>query len=126
MEYVKSIYEVQVNIHTLDSCLDRKDEPEYSQFLVLIQRGRCFLPVKSRVGYRFYPSKFIGYTDNSIKKYLDNYKEWDGRYTNRELNKILKDKPTKQPEFELEYINYCKRLGITKIYNSQRKYWNTL
>ena len=125
MEFVKSIIEIKKNIWTLDGYLDKRCNPEYSFVINLIQGGKCFIPVKSENGYLFYPSKFVGYAENTMERYQNN-ENGDGRDTNRVLNKILNEKPIEHVTFEKEYIKYCERLGITRIYNYSRKYWCTL
>lgn len=37
------------------------------------------------------PSKYCGYKDMNLKKYIDNYTELDGRDTERQLSKISKE-----------------------------------
>lgn len=122
MEFVKSIDDVKKNMRTLNEYLDKRCDPEYSFAIKLIQGGKCFIPIKADVGYRFYPSKFIGYAKNTMKRYKNN-EDGDGRDTNRVLDKILNEKAAKHFEFESEYIKYCERLGIKKIYKNSRKYW---
>lgn len=125
MEFVKTIDDIKKNMQTLDGYLDKQCDPEYSFAINLIQGGRCFISIKSREGYRFYPSKFIGYVENTMNSYQNN-KTGDGRDTNHVLYKILGEEPLKRTTLEKDYVEYCESLGIQKIYKYSRKYWNIL
>ncbi|MDE6388718.1 MAG: hypothetical protein K2L82_13045 [Lachnospiraceae bacterium] len=121
MEFVKSVDEIRQNMKTLDSYIGRRMEPEYSYALSLIQRGACFATVKSEDGYRFYPSRFIGYAHNDRNKHQNN-PEKDGRKTNRVIFNILRQEASPQLELEAAYIKYCEQLGFT-VHHKERKYW---
>lgn len=121
MEFVKSVDEIRQNMKTLDGYLDRKSEPEYSYALSLIRRGACFATVKSEDGYRFYPSRFIGYAHNDMNKHQSN-SEKDGKKTNRVIFNILRKEAFPQPDLEEAYIKYCEQLGF-KVYHKERRYW---
>lgn len=125
MEFVKSIDEIKENMKTLDEYIDKKKEPEYSFAIKLIQGGKCFVPIKVDAGYRFYPSKFVGCAKNTMKGYKNN-NYGDGRDNNKILYKLLDEKAIEHFEFEREYIKYCEKLGIMKIYKNSRKYWGTI
>lgn len=121
MELVKFVDEIKENMQTLDGYLDKKCDPEYSYALDLIKRGKCFIVAKKENGYGFYPSRFIGYIENTMGKHENSEK--DGRETNRAISLVLNKKLSVQIKFEEEYMKYCKELGIIKIYNYKRRYW---
>ncbi len=121
MEFVKSIEEIRRNMKTLDGYLEQKMEPEYSYALSLIQKGACFATVESEDGFRFYPSRFIGYAENDMMKHRNN-SEKDGRKTNRVIFNILRKEAFPQQELETAYIKYCGKLGVTP-HRKERRYW---
>lgn len=121
MEFVKSIEEIRRNMKTLDGYLEQKMEPEYSYALSLIQKGACFAAVESEDGFRFYPSRFIGYAENGMVEHQNN-SEKDGRKTNRVIFNILRKEAFPQQEFETAYIKYCGKLGVTP-HRKERRYW---
>lgn len=118
---VRSIEEIKHNIIVLDGYLESKCDPEYSFALNLVRRGRCFIAVRTEEGYKFYPSRFIGYADNTMHKHKAN-EDKDGKDTNPEIRKILKQREKENPKLEAAYIDYCRCLGFTE-YQHKRKYW---
>lgn len=126
MECVETLEEIKRNIMVINAYLDRKVEPEYSFALRLVKKGTCFIAVKQDDDYRFYPSRFIGYAENTMDAHLNNvYK--DGRETNPAISKILNQKEFYDAEMENAYKEYCQRLGFTAndkgTFGKQRKYW---
>jgi len=76
--------------------------------------------------YKFYPSRFIGYLDNSMDAHLSNV-EKDGKETNPAISKILGGKPLSNPIFNQEYAKYCETLGFVPrdkgSFGTERKFW---
>ena len=126
MKCVQSLEEIKQNMLVLDNYLDEKHESEYSFALNLIKKGTCFIAVKTEIGYRFYPSRFIGYADNTMNRHLDNT-EKDGKETNPAISKVLNQKVTYNKKLEKEYRDYCERLGFIAndkgAFGVERKYW---
>lgn len=126
MNCVQSLDEIISNMKVLDSYLDRKCESSYSFALSLIKKGVCFIAVRTEKGYRFYPSRFIGYSNNSMDKHLNNPNK-DGKETNPVISSVLLQKPTLDPVLEKEYRSYCERLGFVPwekgAFGVERKYW---
>lgn len=106
--------------------ITKKCDSEYSFALSLIKRGTCFIAVKRGTRYRFYPSRFTGYANNTMDKHLSNI-EKDGRETNPAISKALGQKQHYNPELEKEYRDYCEYLGFTAnekgSFGAERKYW---
>jgi hypothetical protein len=69
---VRSRSDIQQNIVTLGGYLDETDSPESEYTKKLIGKGHCFVIVSSQNGYRFYPSRFIGYIGNSMEAHEKN------------------------------------------------------
>jgi hypothetical protein len=123
---INNINQILDNVDTLEKYLSYKKEPEYEFALNLIKRGTCFLAIKSYEGYKFYPSRFIGYVNNNMAKHLNNdYK--DGRETNVAISNIVGFKPKQNPTLNLEYTKYCERLGFIAndrgTFGVERKFW---
>lgn len=126
MKCIQSIDEIRENMVVIDRYLERKCDREYSFALSLIKRGTCFIAAKTKDGYKFYPSRFIGYADNTMDKHLNNEQK-DGRVTNPAISKALDQALSCDPKIEKEYRDYCERLGFIAndkgTYGVERKYW---
>jgi len=123
---VRSREQILENVKVLDQYLcdtDSKINREYA--LDRIKKGTCFVVIKAQEGYRFYPSRFIGYANNSRLIHDISYK--DGRITNVAIEAVIKTKPVFIEEMENEYIKYCNWLGIKSsdygAWGVMRKYW---
>ena len=121
MEFVETLKEIKANIKVIDGYLNGKDETEKEYAVDLVKRGFCFVAVKTDEGYKFYPSRFIGYADNSKEKHEMNF-ERDGRDTNPVISRIIGSKLVQDAELEEAYKEYCNLLGF-KSYKRKRKYW---
>ena len=126
MEVVRSLEEIRANMKTLDYYLAQKTDPEYEYAASLIKKGICFIADNSTDKVKFYPSRFIGYTDNTKNKHECNSSK-DGRITNPAISKLLNHEPEEDPEMEKAYKEYCKDLGIQVkekgSFGVSRKYW---
>lgn len=126
MKTISNFNEIMTNIQTLDRYLYSQVDPEYDFALNLIKRGTCFVAVKDSDTYRFYPSRFIGYTDNSMDAHLNNDTK-DGKETNPAISKILGGKPLSDPALNQEYAKYCEALGFAPrdkgTFGTERKFW---
>jgi len=126
MEIVKTMAELRKNMETLDVYLNNKVDPAYSFALNLVKKGVCFVAVKHRGSYRFYPSRFIGYAKNNMNAHENNSQK-DGKETNPAISKLLSSKPAADAELEKAYEAYCEELGFTPnqkgAFGVERKYW---
>ena len=124
IELVKTFDEICENIQTVDSYLNDPEQKEY--VIGLIKRGTCFVVVNNNGEYRFYPSRFIGYTANTKELHSNNF-EKDGRVTNKAISSIIMKKPSVSEELDKEYCRFCERLGITPnlkgAFGDKRKFW---
>lgn len=126
MKTVENLKELKENFKTLDKYTNLKKDPEYSFGLGLVKKGTCFVAVKENGTYKFYPSRFIGYVNNSMDAHLNNeYK--DGKETNPAISEILGSKPIPNPVLENLYREYCESLGFVAnekgSFGVERKYW---
>ena len=125
-ELVKSLEDILQNAKTINIYLSEMDTENFEYARSLIKKGTCFFVIKENNSYKFYPSRFIGYINNSkIKHESSCYK--DGRITNAAIYNILREKPLNNIFYENEYLKYCASLGIvtskTGSYEVKRKYW---
>lgn len=126
MRKVENLNELMANTKLLDKYLNSKIDPEYSFALNLIKKGTCFVVIREQNIYKFYPSRFIGYAENSIDFHMNNSNK-DGRETNLFISNILKSNPIQSNILENLYQEYCKLLGfvanIKGSFGVERKYW---
>ena len=126
MDLVKSLAELKDNMTTLDEYLANESAPECSYALDKIKRGTCFVVQKCGDDYKFYPSRFVGYVNNSMTAHERNDFK-DGRETNDAISKILEQKPSANDGLEKLYKNYCESLGFTAnktgSFGVTRKFW---
>lgn len=123
MQLVNEIKDIIENMNTIDLYIERKKDPEYSYALQLIKRGTCFVKYNGK----FYPSRFVGYKNNTMEKHDNNTKK-DGRITNPAISRLIGGlKPQHNKELDIEYKNYCEALGFIAKENGsfgvERKYW---
>ena len=124
---VESLDEVLDNCATLDGYIESRKDPEYTYALDLVKRGTCFLAIEDEGEYRFYPSRFIGYYNNSMVQH-ENNGDKDGRVTNPAIAAAIdQENPTPNSELDLLYKNYCNRLGFHAsdkgTFGVERKFW---
>lgn len=126
MNTIKSKDELLQNIKKLDEYLSKEYGQEYEYAVNLIKRGTCFIVVKNEDDYKFYPSRFVGYYDNTMYKHQNNYDK-DGRVTNVAINDIFGYKPVVDAELDEKYKNYCNKLGFNAYkkgsFGVERKFW---
>ncbi|MDI9519785.1 MAG: hypothetical protein QM308_01305 [Bacillota bacterium] len=124
---VSELSELLKNFQTLDGYLNLKVDPEYTYAINLIKRGICFVAVKDSNSYKFYPSKFSGYSGNSMYNHEKNLCYRNGRETNKAIERIMGSKPSNNPALEREYIKYCESLGFETrekgTFGVGRKFW---
>lgn len=120
MELISTLEQLKKNIETVEFYLTEGTENEQNQVSNLVKRGSCLLCYEVVKEFRFAPSRFIGYIDNTLNKHNNSHK--DGRDTNVEINKILKSQPISDETLRNKYFNYCDSLGL-KANNKNHKFW---
>lgn len=121
MNFAKNKSDLIDNAKTLDSYLTC-DYEKRAFAEDLIRHGHCFMFMKKEDGIHFYPSRFMGYLNDTKEKYEESKKEKknlekrpstvDGRKTNSLICSILQCPLEKDSELEKEYLSYFKSLGI--------------
>jgi len=126
---ITSLNEILRNTKLLDiylSDMESKARREYA--LDRIKNGICFLAVINNGTYRFYPSRFIGYINNSMEAHEKSDVK-DGRETNVAISRVLGTQPQISEPLEHEYIKFCNSLRIKPQkkgpFGSVRRYWVT-
>jgi hypothetical protein len=127
MKTIINIGELKANIALLEKYLDSKTDPEYSFAINLVKNGICFVVVQNNAGYKFFPSRFIGYANNSMNKHINN-EDKDGKETNPVISRLLGGTPKPNLDYERLYREYCESLGFISnnrgSYGVERKYWS--
>jgi len=126
MDFVATIEELKNNFAVIDNYLEREIEPQHGYAISLIKKGTCFVAKKAGSGYKFYPSRFIGYINNSMEKHESNDNK-DGRETNPAITDVIGSKPVADTKLDWEYRVYCKNLGFDAnakgSFGVERKFW---
>ena len=126
MRLVRNLEEISDNMNTIDLYLKRKVEPFYSFALERIKKGVCFVARKIDGEYHFYPSRFIGYANNSMDQHINNDTK-DGKVTNPAITQILASHVRPNPALNKEYCLFCEKLGIVAndkgSFGVERKFW---
>ena len=138
MELVKNVKEIIENAKRFDYYIEcgNSDEKEFS--INCIAWGKCFVVIKEINSYKFYPSKYIGYKDNSASGYYDAYysaqplvgegKYRDGAYFTFDccmsylaITKVLGCNCVKVYSMSDKFIEYCNKYGLKG--SEKRKFW---
>ncbi len=141
MELVKSIKDIIENAKRFDEYIEcgKPDEKEFA--INCIARGKCFVVIKEENNYKFYPSKYMGYKNNSAGGYFKEYYNaealigeekygdaahftFDGRVSNKEITKILGCNCEKDYEISDRFIEYCNTLGLKG--SDKKKFWTNV
>ncbi len=122
MELINNIEQLMYNIAQFEKYLASENGYEDRiQTLDLIRRGRNFVTYKVGDEYRFAPSRFLGYINNTISSHLKSLQK-HGTYTTQRISKILKVQDNYSEELNRLYENYCKMLGISPC-NYGHTFW---
>jgi len=125
MRLIKTLDHLLTNIETVENYLASSDLEEQTLIQGYIKRGTCFIAYNIGKELRFVPSKFLGYTNNSLTKHIPS--ETDGRDTNKVISEILDQRPLPNTNLNLKYFEYCKNLGFTPTdsgaFGAKRKFW---
>ncbi|MDY4789589.1 MAG: HNH endonuclease [Bacteroidales bacterium] len=122
MTTIENIDELKHNLETFEKYLKVGSNDEIELVKGYVKRGRCFVSYKLDDKYKFVPSRFVGYYDNSLEKHSNNLTK-DGRKTNPAINKIAERKLSENDILEEKYKEYCESLGINPKKN-KRKFWS--
>lgn len=124
LDLVQTINEIMENTETIDLYLK---DPRLRPFAIdLVKKGTYYLAVEKNKELRFYPSRFIGYKQNTRDKHIQN-RDKDVRDTNKRISAILGQELKKSADLEAEFKKFCDRVGFaptrTGAYGLPRKFW---
>lgn len=132
MDFVKNRNNLQVNADTLYDYLIGNNVEKQIFAKNLIKRGRNFVIHKIDTELRFYPSRFMGYKDNTQEKHdksrdeirlgLNKENTVHGRKTDRHITSILGNH-SESDEMDSEYRKFCKKYGIETNQTKKHKFW---
>ena len=123
-QLVTSIEEIMENTETIDRYLEDPLLRPYALFL--IKKGTYYFVTEKNKQLRFYPSRFIGYKNNSKSDHMQNRGK-DVLDTNKRISEIIGRQPEKSSELEAELKKFCESLGVTApktgAFGVPSKYW---
>ncbi|WP_339456405.1 HNH endonuclease [Pseudomonas sp. EA_65y_Pfl1_P120] len=120
MTVVTSIIEIEENLQLFEDYLCEGTDEEQLFCSELIRKGSCFIAYEIESELRFCPSRYIGYSKNTVRSHIQ--RESDGKETNPAITKVL-GKLTQSDKLEQMYIKYCSDLGLSP-FNKKRKFWS--
>ena len=139
MKLIETVNDILDNAKLFDNYLNSNDAEEKDFALYCLTYGKCFVVIKNKETYKFYPSKYIGYQSNNKSHYISEtygavvlpeekqknndaaYYTFDGRMSNKAINKILKGIPVKDEDLSDKFIEFCNRFGLKGSY--KKKFW---
>lgn len=119
-ELVETVEDIVHNCNILESYLTNKHTAEYSYAQERIKLGRTFVVRKEDNLYKFFPSRFVGYKQNTMGKHGTNDTK-DGKETNKQIDTILGKSKT-DDKLDKLYAAYCESIG-TEPNNSKHRFW---
>ena len=116
METVTSRKEVYTNLFTLYGYLNSENDDEQAFSKSLLKNGGVFYALKVSDRYLFGPSRYVGYSNNSMTKHIG-FLTKDGRETNHALLAFM------QPEQESSELlkafkDFIRQFGIERNYET--------
>jgi 5-methylcytosine-specific restriction protein A len=123
-EVIKSIEEIKQNLSLFEDYLCGSVSVQEQNFAFnLVKRGICFIAYEIVGELRFAPSRYVGYTNNSMTNHDQNHDK-HGSKTNAAINKVLDDELAPNEVLEAKYLLFCASLGIEQHNRqNQRQYW---
>ena len=120
MDFVQNEADLLKNVETLRTYLKSTDSEEVHFAQRLIHQGLCFVVVKTNGELEFFPSRFMGYLNNTKEKHEANRSK-DGKLTNPAISRILHGKPVLSNAVWQKYKCFCEAHGITPSALTERK-----
>lgn len=139
MKLIKTVNDILDNAKVFDDYLNSSDSEEKDFALYCLTYGRCFVVIKNKETYKFYPSKYIGYQSNNMSHYVSEacsavalpeeskknsdaaYYTFDGRMSNKAINKVLKCMPVNDEALSGKFVEFCGKFGLKGSY--KKKFW---
>lgn len=119
-ELVNNLDEVRSNVKCLAEYATSQSADERDFYGELLRRGKKYVAMLEGGSFRFAPSRFAGYIDNSVEAHHEDGLK-HGNQTNGALRRLLGPEET-NPELERELYRQLAELDLT-AYRYQRKFW---
>ena len=117
--------DTEKNFKTLQDYKNSNNANESDFYNSLILNGICFLAIRNNNNYKFGPSRFIGFHNNTIISHKSSHIY--GTETNGAISFLLGYEPVQDDCLEDLYFKFCFNNGInprTKgSFGKDRKYW---
>ena len=121
MDTIQTIEDVMTNLRVFHAYATSPDPTEQTFYHNLLRRGNNFVVAELNGQVFFGPSRFIGYTNNTIHHHTDDESGVDGRETNRAVDRLFgAHHPSQLCEYA--YQARCAELGLTAA-GRVREYW---
>jgi predicted HNH restriction endonuclease len=121
MDLVSTKEEIINNLLQFDKYLRYGTDEEKEFICDLIGGGRNFIAYQIDGEFKFIPSRYTGYLNNTKNKHYKNRSK-HGTQTTEKITKILGCEPFTDEELESEYLLLTSKLDI-KPHKRDRKYW---
>ena len=118
-ELVSSVEDIVNNLVIFDQELAKERDTE-GPYHKLVKRGRVFISYKVGAKWRFAPSRYIGYKDNSMKRHDRN--RGDGGETSDRITIILDHDPEFDDRKSEQLQKFANRYDISMVKNLHR-FW---
>ncbi|MBK4737355.1 HNH endonuclease [Noviherbaspirillum sp. DKR-6] len=126
MQTILTYDDLLENVDTLRSYSSSPHAEDREYARQLIRQGVCFVVHVAGGEPFFAPSRFVGYKANTRAAHATSPTK-DGRITNEVINIIAGSKPNHSEALELEYQQFCTRLGIKPRdkapFGASRRFW---
>ena len=127
MELIETLPKLIKNTLYLEEKLNSKSVSDKEEASNLLKDGICFVKYIKQEKVFFAPSRFIGYSDNTLLKHKNN-REKHGSKTNNRIKRILNQIAKPNKKLEKEYFKFCGTYNIKPPqkakFNELRKFWD--
>lgn len=119
-ELVANKEQIINNLNKIEEYLNGSDET-FEVMAKYIANGRVLLAYEIGGEWHYAPSRFVGYTNNSLISHKNN-EEKDGRKTTPLISGILKEINKQDEKLEKSYKAYCRMLDVVPS-NHKKTFW---
>ncbi len=113
---IEEIDEIRVNIRYFDKRIEKQDEDAFN----FVKRRINFIVYRNREEYRFVPSRFVGYPQNTFSEHKKD--PGHGGRTTGKLSLLLGE-PDFNEAMKKRYNRYSEKLGV-KPDSNKRRFWS--
>lgn len=121
MEFVGSKKDIRKNLKAFDRKLRDEGDNASGFFHERVRRGRNFVSYQAGSDWRFAPSRYVGYKNNTQEDH-EKSEDKDGGKTDRALSKVLGGNPKPDKEKSKLLNEFSQKLSI-KLDNNKHKFF---